>query len=88
MVENSQNWLSPKSANLPSKRTGPRAISLNNDIFITGGALKSKSSEIYSDILFFDKKTKKWVKTGDLNQPRYGHALAVLPFNEVKPYCH
>merc|ERR1719300_2016393 len=59
MSEFSKNWIKVDSANLPSKRTGPRGISLNNEIFVTGGAFYSGSSDIYSDILVFDKVNKK-----------------------------
>merc|ERR1712098_710534 len=47
MYEQSQNWLTLESANLPSRRTGPRAISLNNDIFVTGNEKQNDRNLIF-----------------------------------------
>ena len=38
-------------------------------------------------ILKFNPASKEWEKTGEISFARYGHAVAVLPLKEVKPYC-
>jgi len=87
LVESGLSWTD--AGELPSARAGSRAISHDNNIFVIGGAVLyiGGSSEILSDILAFDKEDEKWIKTGDLQQPRYGHSVAIVPWSEVQPYC-
>ena len=38
-------------------------------------------------ILKFNPASNEWEKTGEMSFARRYHALAVLPLEEVKPYC-
>ena len=38
-------------------------------------------------ILKFNPASNEWEKTGEMSFTRVYHALAVLPLEEVKPYC-
>ena len=34
----------------------------------------------------FDAATEQWVKTGDLQTPRYDHAMSAVKWIDIKPY--
>jgi len=71
---------------LPKETANLAGVSLNNQVFVTGGC-DHDNRHIYPDILKFDPDTKKWVKTGDMRIERFLHAVTVLPRNEIEPYC-
>jgi len=71
------------AANLPSARAGLRAASLNNKVFLFGGADSSRS---YLDsIMFYNKDRDTWQSAGKMTEPRLYHAVAVFP--DVSQLC-
>merc|ERR1712098_166246 len=68
---------------LPKETAMLAGVSLNNQVFVTGGCDGwvggCDNKHIYSDILKFDPDTKKWVKTGEMRNARFVHAATVLP---------
>merc|ERR1719342_1587185 len=70
--------------NLPNAAYGLSGISVNNQIFITGGY---GDGGYLSAILKFNPASNEWEKTGELSIARCYQAVAVLPLKDVKPYC-
>ena len=54
-----------------------------NSIFNLGG----DNATVVADILKFNPDADQWEKTGEMKNARHAHAVAVLPLEEVKPYC-
>jgi len=58
---------------LPHKLEGIRGISLNNDIFVTGG---TDGHHSYKAIYKYDKKAGEWYNYGELQKKRAYHAIS------------
>jgi len=86
MVEGS-SWQAVGS--LPKACEGLRGISVNNQIFMTGGMGTEHFADDSADsqILKYNVAEKKWVEVGRMHISRFYHALAVLPKAKVEQYC-
>jgi len=82
LAESAKSW--SLVGRLPYARKGLSGISINNQIFMTGGYGYDK----LKDILKYNPDTKEWVKTGEMENAMAYHASSVLPITEVKPYCN
>jgi len=63
------------AGNLPTARRDLVGISLNNQIFMTGGNADAGS---LADILEFDKGTKEWSGVAEMSGARTHHAVTVI----------
>jgi len=80
-TEGSSQWI--VAAATPIEGMGIRGVSLNNEIFLTGGYYNGEySRKIYK----FDDED--WIPVGQANETHAFHALSVIPFMEVEPYCN
>merc|ERR1719471_1059277 len=70
------------AANLPSPRSGLRAASLDNKVFLFGGR---KGRSYLDSILSYEPDTDTWQEAGTMTVPRYQHAVAVFP--DVSQLC-
>jgi len=70
------------TAPLPSGRSGLRAASVQNNIFVFGGVDNDWESQ--SDILRYNKN-HTWEEVGQMKKARYYHAVAVL--EDVSNLC-
>jgi len=68
---------------LPTARSYLKSINVANKLFVIGGY----DGYDLADILHFDPTSKKWVKTGEMNKKRKGHALSLLPFPVAQKLC-
>jgi len=78
--------------NLPSARYHVSSITVNNEIFMTGGTdwanwFGTGQWKRFPDVLKYDQDAKQWLKIGNMSVGREGHALTVLPLADVEPYC-
>jgi len=71
--------------NLPRAAYAMSGISVNNQIFVTGGY--GQGVIALDTILKFNSASSEWEKSGELSFARSYHSVAVLPKEEVKPYC-
>ena len=39
-------------------------------------------------ILSFNVATNTWEEVGQLQVPRYGHGMSVVPFSDISNYCY
>ena len=39
------------------------------------------------DIVEYDPKTGQWKELGKMLEKRYGHAMAVVDWDDIKQYC-
>jgi len=81
MSASGSNWL--HVGNLPRPTHALKGISVNNQIFVTGGY----GGEYLKTILKFNPASNEWEKSGEMKFARGYHAVAVLPLKEVEPYC-
>jgi len=81
MSASGTNWY--YVGNLPRPTRGLKGMSINNQIFVTGGYM----GEYLKTILRFNPASNEWEKSGEMKFARRYHAVAVLPLKEVKPYC-
>jgi len=71
--------------NLPGGRTYMRGITINNDVFMSGGIVEDGT---YSkDVLKYDQKTKIWETIGSMSVEGFAHSLSLVPLSEIEPYC-
>merc|ERR1712098_303072 len=70
---------------LPRATRYLKGITLNNQMFITGGKRDYKTRT--DEIMKFNPTTSQWEKTGELIIARSSHAMSVLPLKEIQPYC-
>jgi len=68
---------------LPTARSYLSSINVANKLFVIGGY----DEYDLADILQFDPTSKKWVKTGEMNKARKGHAVSLLPLPEAQKLC-
>jgi len=60
-----------------------RGVSFNNKVIMTGGLLNTAQKYILS----FNIATNTWEEMGELQVPRYGHGMSVVPFSDISNYC-
>jgi len=70
---------------LSSPRYGLQGITVDNNLFMTGG--QSDYRTYLADILKFDIAKEEWVKIGEMSKARTNHALTQVPLSEVENYC-
>jgi len=68
---------------LPTARHSLKGITINNQLYMTGGFYASA----IADILKYDILNHKWIKTGNMYSGRRSHSLTLLPLKDIKPYC-
>jgi len=82
-TEGASQWM--VAATTPIEGMGIRGVSLNNEIFLTGGYYDGEySRQIYK----FDDADEDWIPVGQAIETHAFHALSVIPFMEVEPYCN
>merc|ERR1711936_446808 len=74
-----------ESTALPRPLSGLRAATLNNIIYIAGGA--DDDYEFRDEIYQLDSKTRSWVEVTRMKTPRDGHGLSVIKYSEVEGLC-
>jgi len=79
-------WSIAPFGNLPTPRHGLRGISLNNNVFMTGGWEWGTTYDALGEVLQWDIYFNEWIKISDI-APRFFHSVSVLPCDEVKNYC-
>jgi len=71
---------------LPEAVSGIKGLTLNNNIFMTGGNIYHKSNS--NQILKFDQENQEWkFVEGKLHDARSGHGMSVVPKSSVEEYC-
>ena len=66
----------------------PRHQYWDHDYSISGGYHAfGRSGRPVDDIVEFDPKTGQWKEVGKMLEKRYGHAMAVVDWDDVKQYC-
>jgi len=68
---------------LPSPRSCMRGVTIDNQLFMTGGV----EFESLKDILRYDPDSNLWVSVGEMKVARSSHAVSVLPLEDVEPFC-
>ena len=53
--------------------------------FPGGGEIRD--SVRLSEVLRYDAATQQWVKTGDLQTPRFQHAVTSVDWDVIQPFC-
>jgi len=71
---------------LSSPRRGLQGITVDNNLFMTGG-FDDETRTTFADILRFDIAKEEWVKIGEMSKARRWHALTQIPLSEVENYC-
>jgi len=77
-------WSIAPFGNLPTPRHGLRGISLNNNVFMTGGWEWGTTYDALGEVLKWDMD--EWIIISYIT-PRFFHSVSVLPCDEVKNYC-
>jgi len=63
-------------------------VSLNNEIFVTGGKGDDFNQVGHQDmILKFDKTSLQWAGFASMTQTRYYHAMSVVNVADIQDYC-
>jgi len=75
LIEDETSWRSVEGLMLPSQRRGPFMITLNNNVFLTGG-------EITNDILKMNKDSLTWTEVGRMKMKRGWHKGSVIDITE------
>ena len=70
---------------LPSVRSGLRAASVENNIFLFGGFKGGWTERYIKDILRYNNKNHTWEEVGQMKQARRWHAVSVL--KDVSHVC-
>jgi len=88
LVQGATSWTS--SGPLPSPRQVLRAVTLDNNIFVTGGVGNYDGNDypIYDDILELDKTERVWKNAGAMSVKRYDHAVSAINYNSILEYCN
>ena len=53
--------------------------------FPGGGEIRD--SVRFSEVLLYNAATQQWVKTGDLQTPRFQHAVTSVDWDVIQPFC-
>merc|ERR1712107_139187 len=80
LVKGGGSW-TIKENSLPARLYSLRSITLNNQIFTTGG-YDSDSSIVSDKILLLDEETTTFKEIGKLEQRRYSHSVSVVNIND------
>jgi len=83
---NEGEWSTVLTGDLPTPRHALRGVSLNNNVFMTGGWEWGTTFDAVGEVLQWDIYFNEWIKISDIT-PRYFHSVSVLPCDEVKNYC-
>jgi len=75
-----------KHGDLPTPRHGLRGVSLNNNVFMTGGWEYDTTGDALGDVLQWDIYSNEWILISYI-MPRFFHSVSVLPCGEVENYC-
>ena len=64
----------------------------DHDYSISGGHYEvaqanGRSGRSVDDIVEFDPETGQWKEVGKMLEKRYGHAMAVVDWDDIKQYC-
>jgi len=79
-------WSTVSSGDLPTPRHALKGISLNNQVFMTGGWEWDSTGDALGDVLQWDISSQKWILKSSI-MTRFFHSVSVLPWNDVEPYC-
>jgi len=74
-IEGQTAWTKVNSLTLPSQRRGPFMITLNNNVFLTGG-------EKTNDILKMNKDSLTWTEVGRMKEKRGWHKGSIIDLTE------
>ena len=70
-----EEWREVEGGELPSPRTGLRATSVGDILFVTGGY----GNGYLTSILSWDPVTESWQLAGDLAVAKHSHAAVAVP---------
>ena len=75
-------WREVEGGQLPSPRSGLRATSVGDVLFVTGGY--DDGNNLLTWILSWDPVAESWQPAGDLAVGRAGHAAVAVPTSLVE----
>ena len=73
-------WREVEGGQLPEPRSGPRATSVGEILFVTGGY----DGNDLTSILSWDPVAESWQQAGDLAVARFDHAAVAVPTSLVE----
>jgi len=83
LVEGSSAWAN--AGELPVALQLLRGVSLNNNIFMTGGY---DGSDSHDSILQFNPEDGSWTQVGQLQTARHYHGASVVSVDDIIDYCN
>jgi len=79
-------WFTVPTGDLPTRRHGLEGVSLNNNLFMTGGWEWDTTGDALGEVLQWDNDLNEWFLISYFT-PSIFHSVSVLPCDEVKNYC-
>jgi len=78
-------WREVETGNLPSPRSGLRAVLVDNNIFVTGG--RDEEYNNFASVLSWDPSTESWQAAGHLAVGRWAHGVVGVPSSIIESEC-
>ena len=78
-------WREVETGNLPSPSYGPKATTVDNIFYVTGG--KDDNGDVLSSILYWNSATESWGLAGYLSVARYDHGATAVPLSLLSSEC-
>ena len=80
-------WREVEGGQLPEPRSGPRATSVGEILFVSGGYNDDDGNNYLTSILSWDPVAESWQPAGDPAVGRFDHAAVAVPASTVASYC-
>ena len=81
---NQLNWIEVEGGQLPKTIYGPRAVMVDNVLYVTGGIGVFWTQPPQTSILSWNPLSKSWEPAGNLKMGRSEHAAVAVPSSIIE----